>query len=702
MQTTRRALLKARFSFWSRFRQWSLRALSVRRNHWPLLISRIPLGSSSRAAFLARIKPYQNPPTPEYLYPNPVSLVLVWGLLMPFSVTCFSPLPTNLKSIFFISFFSAATNQPISTTGLVCRNAVTRPSRPEVTKQTAYSYGDFFFFHPGTADVAKQQYIFQPSSVLGRSPLYILLLSYRRRERLFSRAFIVLRYRLFVWRGVQLRVLSLNRRLRRLHGHHPVQTQFFSWPSFRQLRRTGYAVRHNPDMLNLFFWWYRVLYLGSRATYIAGLRLLSLVTSLPWYSLFSEGISGPVFFLYSLLASRRRRSFSYLSVGFARTLLRVLLFQKSSLFLSSQRTPTAQLRVDYGVNKLRVLGTPRCTGRVVYRRPLTNLFFSFRSRRRGSCFIRLRGGFLAWRLSIPRVLPWRARFLYLHHRVRWFWLRNPTTQVTRHEVYTLRRQHWLRGRRLTPNLITNRRTFPKVDVIFPVECRTRVGTSLTAWGVAYHKLPYLLTLWRTFLLRGRAPIKKYNLFRPLTGRYVGSYFSNYINRFFEYFLGTRVTASVNFELIARITLVEFFMTESIKSRLRPADSLFSTIFFVNEFIDLVFLALRAKNFNHLITYLNRLLKSLVIWDHKRFLVFFFSAFREQFLPYFGNTNITGLHLIVRGKIGVGGNSRRRSMSLRLGVTSRTHTFINVHTLNTWLNTSTGSLGFRVFLYYTNG
>lgn len=96
------------------------------------------------------------------------------------------------------------------------------------------------------------------------------------------------------------------------------------------------------------------------------------------------------------------------------------------------------------------------------------------------------------------------------------------------------------------------------------------------------------------------------------GRYVGSYFANYVNRFFEYYLGTRVATSVNFELIARVTLVEFFMLESIKSRLRPADSLFSTIFFVNEFIDLLFLALRSKNFNHLITYLNRLLKSLVI------------------------------------------------------------------------------------------
>nr|ACX30952.1 ribosomal protein S3 [Moneuplotes minuta] len=210
-----------------------------------------------------------------------------------------------------------------------------------------------------------------------------------------------------------------------------------------------------------------------------------------------------------------------------------------------------------------------------------------------------------------------------------------------------------------------------------------------------------LRYWRLLISGELTNDKPRRRFVPLRGAYVSTYFSSYINRFFEYFLGTRVGTIVNFEILARVSPVDFFLLESIKSRLHAMNSAFSTIFFINEFIDLLFMALRLRNFSHLISYINRLLKSLVIWDHKRFFVFFFSAFREQFLPFFPSLGITGLQIIIRGKVGVGGNSRKRSMALRLGVTSRTHTFINTHTLNTWLNTTTGALGLRIFLYGTN-
>nr|ACX30988.1 ribosomal protein S3 [Moneuplotes crassus] len=211
----------------------------------------------------------------------------------------------------------------------------------------------------------------------------------------------------------------------------------------------------------------------------------------------------------------------------------------------------------------------------------------------------------------------------------------------------------------------------------------------------------VLRYWRLLISGKLSNDKPRRRFIPLQGSYVSTYYSSYINRFFEYFLGTRVGTLINFEILARVSPEDFFFLESVKSRLFAMNSAFSTIFFINEFIDLLFMALRLRDFSHLISYINRLLKSLVIWDHKRFFVFFFSAFREQFLPFFPMLGITGLQIIIRGKVGVGGNSRKRSMALRLGVTSRTHTFVNVNTINTWLNTTTGALGLRIFLYGTN-
>lgn len=170
---------------------------------------------------------------------------------------------------------------------------------------------------------------------------------------------------------------------------------------------------------------------------MAGLRLLSLTNNLLYSKLSFASALGPVFFLYSLSVSRQKSKFSYLFDNFSRTLLRTLLFQKSTLFVKRLDNPSERLTFGMG---LPVLSSTRSPNYTTSRVPRTNLFFSFRGRRSGFCFTKRRWGFFAVRLSIPRILPWRARLFYLHHRIRWFWLRNPTTQAVRHESYTLRRQ----------------------------------------------------------------------------------------------------------------------------------------------------------------------------------------------------------------------------------------------------------------------
>ena len=190
-------------------------------------------------------------------------------------------------------------------------------------------------------------------------------------------------------------------------------------------------------------------------------------------------------------------------------------------------------------------------------------------------------------------------------------------------------------------------------------------------------------------------------YKPLYFKTPGVYFSSNINKYFEYFFNSRVATILNYELLKRLPLWDFFYLESVKSRLYLTNSQFSTIFFTNEFLDIVYLALKLKNFSHLITYLNRLLKSLIIWEHKRFLLFFFEAFKEQFFPIFPELSITGLQIIIKGKVGVGGDSRKRSIKLHLGQLTRTNSNLNTYVLKTWLNTKTGALGFNILIFYKN-
>jgi len=70
-------------------------------------------------------------------------------------------------------------------------------------------------------------------------------------------------------------------------------------------------------------------------------------------------------------------------------------------------------------------------------------------------------------------------------------------------------------------------------------------------------------------------------------------------------------------------------------------------------------------------------------------------------PCFEELKILGFKVLIKGKVGVGGNSRKRSIVLKLGKLTTTRNFTNIHSINTWLNTLTGALGLRIILYYSN-
>jgi len=101
-------------------------------------------------------------------------------------------------------------------------------------------------------------------------------------------------------------------------------------------------------------------------------------------------------------------------------------------------------------------------------------------------------------------------------------------------------------------------------------------------------------------------------FNPITKLYSSSYLLAIAKRFFEYSLQSRAAIFINFELIHRLANTELVFLTTVKSRLRASSYRFSTIFFLNEFIDMVYLSLKLKNFNLMIDYLNKILKNLVI------------------------------------------------------------------------------------------
>jgi hypothetical protein len=179
-----------------------------------------------------------------------------------------------------------------------------------------------------------------------------------------------------------------------------------------------------------------------------------------------------------------------------------------------------------------------------------------------------------------------------------------------------------------------------------------------------------------------------------TGASPSAYVLDIIKTFFLFLINSRVLLFVNFELYVRLTFWERVCLLGIKHRLRFFRNSFSTIFFLNEFVDLAYLAFRNKNLDILLPYINRILKTLVIWDHKKFILFLFSFISEQMSPMFAEWGVIGLKILIKGKIGVGGNSRKRSLSLFLGKPTIAHYDNNVYSYNGIIKTNTGALGFR--------
>jgi len=190
-------------------------------------------------------------------------------------------------------------------------------------------------------------------------------------------------------------------------------------------------------------------------------------------------------------------------------------------------------------------------------------------------------------------------------------------------------------------------------------------------------------------------------FLNINKQYSSSYLLMIFKKFFEYSLNQQITLFVNFELFERLKLNDYVFLSIIKTRLQRFSYRFSTIFFLNEFIDMVFLSFKLKNFNILIPYINKILKNLVVYQHRLFFNFFFTILSEQFMPLFKFFNITGITLRIKGKIGVGGNLRKRHIFLTLGNCSKTTICTNTHVINTWLNTVTGALGFKLLVFYNN-
>lgn len=188
-------------------------------------------------------------------------------------------------------------------------------------------------------------------------------------------------------------------------------------------------------------------------------------------------------------------------------------------------------------------------------------------------------------------------------------------------------------------------------------------------------------------------------FKDLNKPHPQSYLTMITLRYVEFLTNMKSYFFINFDFYSFLDSLELVQLASSYLKLIRTSSQFSTIFFLDEFLDLFYMFFKIKDSTILIDYLQRILESLSIWDHKKFFIFIFNVFKEHFYPLFKKLNVIGLKLIIKGKVGVTGNSRKRSVKLLLGETSISPYFNSINFSNKFLNTNTGVLGLQIWLIY---
>lgn len=191
------------------------------------------------------------------------------------------------------------------------------------------------------------------------------------------------------------------------------------------------------------------------------------------------------------------------------------------------------------------------------------------------------------------------------------------------------------------------------------------------------------------------------VFKPLNSRNPQTYINMLTLRYVEFLTNMRSYMYINFDFYSFLNSLELIQLSNSYLKLVRTSAQFSTIFFLAEFLDLFYMFFKVKDSTLLVDYIQRIVDSLSIWDHKKFFIFIFNVFREHFYPIFKYLNVVGLKITIRGKVSVTGNSRKRSLKLLLGETSINPRYNAVNYTNKILNTNTGVLGIQIWLVYTN-
>lgn len=121
--------------------------------------------------------------------------------------------------------------------------------------------------------------------------------------------------------------------------------------------------------------------------------------------------------------------------------------------------------------------------------------------------------------------------------------------------------------------------------------------------------------------------------------------------------------------------------------------------YFNEVGYLFLVNIWLKNIKNICKYIKKTLDNIHFKKHRLYFLFFFKILNKYIKPNYNQLQIKGLYLVFRGKLGKGGNARKKALFYKHGYYSLSNKLLCLNTQKWDIWTKTGSVGCTMRLFY---
>lgn len=174
---------------------------------------------------------------------------------------------------------------------------------------------------------------------------------------------------------------------------------------------------------------------------------------------------------------------------------------------------------------------------------------------------------------------------------------------------------------------------------------------------------------------------------------------NSLVRFMEDCSGKRVMLQIYSFITQNVDNSFLILYRRWMPRMRYYEQRLGHKFFLGEALSIMHLSFIMHDPKLLISWFSAIIKRISFWKTRLVFRFFRYLIQNYFSKLFSQLQVKGIKVRLKGKISVSGNSRKRTILYRAGLTSHSTTKLRVLNEFTTINTFTGVMGFQIWLFY---